>query len=210
MVKPDSSSSSSSSSSSDSEDDLSTTSCSSDSSGSVVVKPVKEVPKEVHQDLPDGIEVKPSGSTGYGVFASKAFAKGDVLFIGRYMLVPRKEYSEIKLVLDNREKAEFTLNTDMHTTAGNKWLALYFFDAFMNHSCDPNCYTPTPTRSLAKQAQYEKVALRDIQPGEEITCDYNLFCADPGKGPIFTWYCGAPIPVRHGIAGRVCSKFQET
>ena len=41
--------------------------------------------------------------------------------------------------------------------------------AFVNHSCKPNCETDQIGGKMWI------IALRDIQPGEELTYDYNLF-----------------------------------
>ena len=54
--------------------------------------------------------------------------------------------------------------------------------AFVNHTCDPNCETDQIDDSIWI------LALRDIESGEELTYDYNLFDGDPGeKAPC---YCG--------------------
>lgn len=49
---------------------------------------------------------------------------------------------------------------------------------FINHSCDPNCefdLLDEPIENLdgPTHAHLHLVALRDIQPGEELTIDYN-------------------------------------
>jgi len=55
--------------------------------------------------------------------------------------------------------------------------------AFVNHTCDPNCETDQIEDSIWI------LAMRDIESGEELTYDYNLFDGDPGeKAPC---YCGA-------------------
>jgi SET domain-containing protein len=55
--------------------------------------------------------------------------------------------------------------------------------AFVNHACDPNCETDQIDDSIWI------LAMRDIESGEELTYDYNLFDGDPGeKAPC---YCGA-------------------
>ncbi len=41
--------------------------------------------------------------------------------------------------------------------------------AFINHSCDPNCETDEI------KGKIWILAIRNIQPGEELTYDYNLF-----------------------------------
>ncbi len=53
--------------------------------------------------------------------------------------------------------------------------------AFVNHSCAPNCETDQIGGSVWISAR------RDIQPGEELTYDYNLYDGDD-DAPCF---CGA-------------------
>jgi hypothetical protein len=54
--------------------------------------------------------------------------------------------------------------------------------AFVNHTCDPNCETDQIDNRIWI------MALRDIEAGEELTYDYNLFDGDVGeKAPC---YCG--------------------
>lgn len=45
----------------------------------------------------------------------------------------------------------------------------YGVAAFVNHSCDPNCETDQI------RGKMWIIALRDIEPGEELTYDYNLY-----------------------------------
>ncbi len=52
---------------------------------------------------------------------------------------------------------------------------------FVNHSCDPNCETEETDGHVWIQA------MRDIQPGEELTYDYYLYDGDD-EAPC---YCGA-------------------
>ena len=53
---------------------------------------------------------------------------------------------------------------------------------FVNHTCDPNCETDQINNRIWI------IALRDIEAGEELTYDYNLFDGDvEEKAPC---YCG--------------------
>jgi SET domain-containing protein len=45
----------------------------------------------------------------------------------------------------------------------------YGVAAFVNHSCDPNCETDQ------NRGKMWIIALQDIEPGEELTYDYNLY-----------------------------------
>lgn len=60
---------------------------------------------------------------------------------------------------------------------------------YINHSCDPNS---------GIQGQATLIAIRDIQPGEEITYDYAM--TDTSPYDEFTCCCGASV-CRHRITG---------
>jgi SET domain-containing protein len=47
---------------------------------------------------------------------------------------------------------------------------------FLNHSCDPNCETDEEAGRIWIHS------LRDIQPGEELTYDYNLYDGEDEEG----------------------------
>lgn len=55
--------------------------------------------------------------------------------------------------------------------------------AFINHSCDPNCEADEVCGRILI------TAIRDIQAGEEITYDYNLYDGDPTDPSLCS--CGA-------------------
>ena len=63
-------------------------------------------------------------------------------------------------------------------------------DGFMNHSCSPNCWCPgvyeTPDLIC-----YDAWAVKDIHPGDEITCDYALFDYECEGHEIESCGCGA-------------------
>jgi uncharacterized protein len=56
--------------------------------------------------------------------------------------------------------------------------------AFINHSCDPNCEVDEI------KGRVWITAIRDIEPGEEITYDYNLYDGDLDDLSLCS--CGAP------------------
>jgi hypothetical protein len=51
---------------------------------------------------------------------------------------------------------------------------VYGFDCYMDHSCEPNTHCPLVSRSATKMC-YDCHAIRDIHPGDQITCDYDAF-----------------------------------
>ena len=155
------------------------------------------LPQEIHQTLPDGINIRKS-PYGYGVYANKFFSMGSVLYVGSQVIIAN-EYAEFKLVITNNANT-FHLNTDTHSVKfsdSHRWL--YLFDSFMNHSCDPTTIS-RQTTDLYSKNQYQTVALRDIQPGDEITCDYNLFEYDCSGKVIDVCLCGSSLCIGR-IAG---------
>lgn len=53
---------------------------------------------------------------------------------------------------------------------------------FVNHSCEPNCEIQKwSVNGLSRMALF---ALRDIQPGEELTYDYNFSLFNPAEGQV--------------------------
>jgi SET domain len=61
----------------------------------------------------------------------------------------------------------------------------------MNHSCSPNCYCPL-VRRTGDRLSYDAMAVQDIHPGDEITCDYALFDYDCNGHEIAACHCEAP------------------
>ncbi len=53
----------------------------------------------------------------------------------------------------------------------------------LNHSCEPNC----GIKNL-----FEVVAMRTIQPGEEVTFDYGMICNSDWENPEGKCLCGSP------------------
>lgn len=111
--------------------------------------------------------IAPSAIEGVGVFTAEPISKGQV--ISRFdpafdRLIPRDDYENappyLKALLD-RYAFPSPLDHD---------LIVYEVDnsRFMNHSATPN----TDFSDFAAG-----VALRDIEAGEELTCDYNSFFA---------------------------------
>lgn len=56
--------------------------------------------------------------------------------------------------------------------------------AFVNHSCDPNCETDQIDGKIWI------IAARNIEVGEELSYDYNIYDCEPGEQ--VPCYCGSP------------------
>jgi len=122
------------------------------------------------QQVPDGINIQ-KASSGYGLFASKLFLKGTVLYMGKQIEIPNT-HNSFNLITN---QGTFLLDTETHSVQFSPHLRwLYLFDSFMNHSCQPTTISHQ-TNEQRERGEYSTIALQDIHPGQEITCDYNLF-----------------------------------
>ena len=99
---------------------------------------------------------------GYGVFASRHIPKGSLVYVQDPLDIKITPQQYQRLDETSRQLAEKYSFLD---AKGNRILS---WDAakYVNHSCHPN------TMSTAWGFE---VALRDIEPGEEITDEYSLF-----------------------------------
>eukprot|EP00457_Paulinella_chromatophora_P014378 gb/GEZN01014796.1/.p1 GENE.gb/GEZN01014796.1/~~gb/GEZN01014796.1/.p1 ORF type:complete len:279 (+),score=61.34 gb/GEZN01014796.1/:33-839(+) len=135
-------------------------------------------------DVPEGIRIGPT-PFGRGVFASKDFKKGEVLYRGGSVLVPNragKHHMVMKYPDGTTETVELDMIVHSVCDYAAKVRHVFSFDCFMNHSCDPTTESKNENRTDT-YCMYDTVARRDIKAGEEINCDYNLFewdCKDKG------------------------------
>ena len=112
--------------------------------------------------LAAGIEVRPSTIEGSGLFAARAFAEGELVATlgGR--------------IVDDAGWAAAASRGPVSGYAIAEGRNLMQDDddpaRFGNHSCDP-------TTALVDDVTL--VALRPIEPGEELTSDYGTMTADP-------------------------------
>lgn len=63
---------------------------------------------------------------------------------------------------------------------------------FMNHSFVPNCDDPEGPYTVTN---------RDIEAGEELTCDYRAFDAESAEDGLGEWRRDASVPAGAGVAG---------
>jgi SET domain-containing protein len=110
--------------------------------------------------LVTGLAVGKSPIDGKGCFATQHFPKGKKIAEYAGELISRREVARR---VKNRHKHRIVaVNYNRHidgARGGNG-------TRFINHSCRPNSYM------RVTRGHVLFMALRDIQPGEEITCDY--------------------------------------
>jgi len=99
----------------------------------------------------DGVEVRPSGQLGRGVFALRDFKPGDLVIKGF-----------VEKVIEKRGEHTFTIHGVHVVLAGPACL--------VNHSCDPNCM-----HVFNEYGAFDFVARRDIAAGEQITHDTSAY-----------------------------------
>lgn len=76
-----------------------------------------------------------------------------------------------------------------------------FSGRFVNHSCEPNC--EMQKWSVDGYYRMALFALRDIDPGEEITYDYNFALFNPAEGQVltFSWFSQNLTKLRSKLLG---------
>ena len=125
--------------------------------------------------------LRPSEVHGTGLFADEFIPKGTVIwrFDGR---VDRR-YNESQLAALPEEDEE-RLRTHCYVNPRTR-LYVYCGDngRYINHSEQPNTEDVGYDEGLF-EGEGITIAARDIQPGEEILCDYRSFDADARGGEI--------------------------
>ena len=115
------------------------------------------------------IVIGPSNISGRGVFARRAFRKGEIVL--------RWDVSQ-KIGRDNIESLPLEQRHFLNPFDDEFMVLLGEPERYVNHSCANN----------TRVEEFTDVAVRDILPGEEITSDYQSGGAVVG----FVCCCGAP------------------
>jgi len=136
--------------------------------------------------MKENIEIKKTKTKGKGVFVTRNFKKGEIVFINlRGKLVKRKDLKKKLIKNEGDHLNEIDKNT---------WEIMNSPGRFVNHSCDPNTITK---ESAKKRVPY--IALKPIKKGEEITGDYRI---NAHTGNTWKCYCGSK-----NCLGKVTSDF---
>jgi hypothetical protein len=136
----------------------------------------------INSIVPDFLEIK-NGINGVGIFTKKPFKKGEVVYSTNCFALPIDNLTEEIKIRTNI--GEFMIIKDIHTTEN----FLYGWDCFVNHNCNCNL-KDFDEYEKDGQAFYSKIAIRDIEVGDELYVNYNEFVYDfEGKG-VFKCSCG--------------------
>ena len=144
---------------------------------------------EVGPDLTTSelIEVRRSDVHGLGVFAAKRIPKGTriIEYVGERVSHDEADRRYEEKDADDSHTFLFIVDSKTVIDAGVDGNDARFF----NHSCDPNCESTVEKRRVYIEA------IRDIEPGAELTYDYQIQREDDDPDNIdevFACRCGFP------------------
>lgn len=131
------------------------------------------------------IQVRGSSVHGRGVFATRRIEKGERIIEYLGERVSHEEADRRYESKDENDSHTFLFIVDSKTVidAGVDGNEARFF----NHSCDPNC------ESVVEKGRVYIEAIRAIEPGEEMTYDYQIYKeeGDPENiDEVFACRCG--------------------
>lgn len=136
--------------------------------------------------MPRPFQVRSSKIHGKGVFATRRIPKGTRLIEYRGERISWEE-ADRRYDDDIQPHHTFLFAVDDETvidggSRGNdaRWI---------NHSCDPNC------EAVDEDGRIYIEAIRDIEPGEELTYDYSYILDEPHTAKVkarYPCHCGSP------------------
>lgn len=115
---------------------------------------------------------------GLGLFAKRTFKRGEILWIADDfdIKIPLQDYLRLQ------DKQLQVFNVYSYLDYKNRVIVPWDAGKYVNHSCAPNSTGLLEFDNVS-------IAMRDIQPGEEIVEDY---CCYYGHFETFACLCGAP------------------
>jgi len=178
------------------------------STGLVVQSSLKENVIEV--DIPDFIVIVEK-EYGYSLQCNKYIKKNDVIYTGVSYHISNDEKTYMLKVNFNDGKTLIFPNIGHVNSVkeNNTTRSLYSFDSFMNHSCDSNTISST-TRETGEpnKFEYDQIAIKDINVGDEITCNYLHFDYEC-DGHSFECKCGCKNCYHYINGFKNCSLEQQ-
>jgi hypothetical protein len=133
-------------------------------------------------ELPIGVKIS-ENKYGKCLIATKEFNCGDIIW--KEIPFIDNINKEFKFFVYNDNKIDTYIITPKNTVNYNSNRIIYTWSGFTNHSCDPNSFSKNYS-----DIEYEQIAIKKINIGDEITCNYLLFDYDC-NGHIFECYCNS-------------------
>lgn len=118
-------------------------------------------------------EVKQSGIHGLGVFTLEKIEKGAIIWGFDSCLdqiMTKETYSKL-----NKLEKEFVDHYGYFSTVSKSYILCLDSAKYMNHSSTPNTTSHYISNSQGDDLEGFDIATRDIEVGEELTCDYATF-----------------------------------
>lgn len=130
---------------------------------------------------PKAAKGRPSGIAGRGLLAAAPIGRGEVVAVNGGHIVDAATLNGLPERLQN---SDVQISDDLHLVAleESEYEPVMLF---INHSCAPN---------VGFAGNIVLVAMRDIEPGEELTTDYALF--DDNDESML---CGCGTPSCRGV-----------
>jgi SET domain-containing protein len=130
---------------------------------------------------PKAVKGRPSGIAGRGLLAVQPIRRDEVVAVKGGHIVDTATLHALPVRLQN---SDVRIGDDLHLVAleESEYEPVMLF---INHSCEPN---------VGFAGNIVLVAMRDIEPGEELTTDYALFDDNDESMP-----CGCGTPSCRGV-----------
>ncbi len=119
-------------------------------------------------------QARPAGEKGWGSYAVEPIMAGETVAAFGGAVV---SLDVLHTFSDDRQSRSIQVDTDLYLVSGETPDA----GDMLNHSCEPNC---------GLLGQLLVVAMRDIEPGEELSFDYAM--CDASDYDEFRCLCGEP------------------
>ena len=146
--------------------------------------------------LPDGIDIS-NNKHGLGLFATKNFKKGETVFLFKLVEEDIKNIKKVNHILKINNKGiiqKYNINIFKHRSdIVNNMCIMTDFSCLLNHSCNSNILNGENfiiIDSLNNVTMTKYYALKDINIGDELTCNYQYFFYDMGSSA-FDCLCGS-------------------
>ena len=127
-----------------------------------------------HNWLSPKAQARPAGGKGWGSYAVEPIRAGETVAAFGGSIVP---LAVLQTFSDDRQSRSIQVDTDLYLVSGETPDA----GDMLNHCCEPNC---------GLLGQLLVVAMRDIEPGEELSFDYAM--CDASDYDEFRCLCGEP------------------